>query len=764
MGFVGAWGAPANSSQPNSGGGAGGAPRATTGGNGSQLQAQNPAFGCGGGSGGCNAYSYPPGTQGFTYFQIGGYGGTGGGFCLIISRSIALLGGIVADGTAGQGGFYETDFGYARSTSSGGRGAGGSLFLISRINGAGSVSATSNAAAAGKIRVERGAVSSSPAAVSTGDGYFDNQTFSFLTTYNDGDQDGLDDYGEFLAGTSPVLKDTDGDGVPDGWEVRFGTNPIVADANADPDLDGLSNLREFYFGSNPKNADGDGDGVSDILELDVYGSNPLSTDTDGDGMDDAWEIANDLNPLVNDADEDRDLDGLTNNQEYDQRGGGYKANAANSLAGTAGDDHQSDYRRLNGEGWVRRRYDRNDRLISTERDNGLAQIYAYDGNSQKFRDVLTANFDADSDGLPDAWEFVNHLAYSGTSAADGVNGPLGDPDGDGFTNLAEWKANTDPNNAQSHPGTGSAAVGTPLVAAVGFTPTNWVMATGQLDGYGSDEVVVGADGVIGAASNFLSVLRGIGSSLESKQVSVGNIGVNSISVGTLNERAGNQVVIGTRAATGNGQIRNLGQTGASWVMDNTPVAESSAGSNAYVAGLTNGRPVSGLKVVGRTDTSVFCQDSLKGQWSAPGIVLPDMDGETIPSVIGPGSVAAWKRNHELHVATSTALSAGANAVRQSVNDNALLVTSEPVTYGEAAAHATSRNGSMVTIDSIAKNDFVRNNFGPGPLWLGLTKGYYAEASNPTSWTWKSGSSNPYRNWDVGQPVEIVFFPADNFFF
>ena len=42
------------------------------------------------------------------------------------------------------------------------------------------------------------------------------------------------------------------------------------------------------------------------------------TDTDGDGMHDSWENTFGLDPNVNDADEDPDLDGLTNLQEYEQ--------------------------------------------------------------------------------------------------------------------------------------------------------------------------------------------------------------------------------------------------------------------------------------------------------------------------------------------------------------------------------------------------------------------------------------------------------------
>ena len=42
----------------------------------------------------------------------------------------------------------------------------------------------------------------------------------------------------------------------------------------------------------------------------------VTDDTDGDGMPDAWEIAHGLNPNVNDAGLDADIDGMTNLQEY----------------------------------------------------------------------------------------------------------------------------------------------------------------------------------------------------------------------------------------------------------------------------------------------------------------------------------------------------------------------------------------------------------------------------------------------------------------
>jgi hypothetical protein len=80
--------------------------------------------------------------------------------------------------------------------------------------------------------------------------------------------------------------------------------------------------------------------------------------------------------------------------------------------------------------------------------------------------------DTDGDGLPDDWEFANGLDPNSSA---GDNGGAGDPDRDGFTNLQEFLAGTNPSDAQSRllltiqPGAGGIMLLFPAVAGHSYT-------------------------------------------------------------------------------------------------------------------------------------------------------------------------------------------------------------------------------------------------------------------------------------------------------
>ena len=223
----------------------------------------------------------------------------------------------------------------------------------------------------------------------------------------------------------PAL-DADGDGMPNGWESDNGLSPIDATgdngATGDPDGDTLDNLTEYNGGvdsTHPNKADTDDDGLNDNVETNtgVYvdagntGTNPLTTDYDGDGMPDGWEVANGLNPVVDDAAGDPDGDGLPNDEEL--------------AAGTDPQNPDTD-----GDGY----------------DDGAEDNYgSWASVTQTGTDPLDP--DSDADGILDGDENPDDTYVPGTTSATDPN--LSDTDGDGGNDRWEFLLGTDPSLANT---------------------------------------------------------------------------------------------------------------------------------------------------------------------------------------------------------------------------------------------------------------------------------------------------------------------------
>ena len=81
-------------------------------------------------------------------------------------------------------------------------------------------------------------------------------------------------------------------------------------------------------------------------------------------------------------------------------------------------------------------------LIEVQFDSGSLNLHA----SRVVNVILSGVVDSDGDGLADAWERDNRFDPADAS---GMNGSAGDPDFDGFSNLEEFVAGTNPRDSNS---------------------------------------------------------------------------------------------------------------------------------------------------------------------------------------------------------------------------------------------------------------------------------------------------------------------------
>lgn len=354
--------------------------------------------------------------------------------------------------------------------------------------------------------------------------------------------------------------------ISNGFGFTFSSNAVltVVSPTADEDRDGLNNADEIQLGTDPLKTDTDGDGFNDSLELFEHGTNPLSADTDGDGMPDKWETDNGLDPRLDDQDGDMDFDGLPNLQEFEKRDLGYRPNRADSFG-----DGQNDYERFTRGQTNRFYYDHNDRLIGAEYSSGIAMAYTYDGNDNLIRQTILSRA-GEINGLPVLWRHLNGLTNDASVFADS--------DGDDWTDYQEWEAGTNPGDPASIPGL-NANPGLRIASLqLPFTPTNFVVGVGQLDGLGAEELVIGADGDPGTYSNSLMVLTHNTAGWSSQSIDVGAFGITSIAAGQMTNRPGPGIYVGLHQAGGLGRILELVKRDGGWDANTVAISMNESAS------------------------------------------------------------------------------------------------------------------------------------------------------------------------------------------
>jgi hypothetical protein len=286
----------------------------------------------------------------------------------------------------------------------------------------------------------------------------DEETAKALpTTTSDGWTNG-DIHTYYAFGKSlPSCPDSDGDGLPDGLELgwRTASNPPT-DTTADTNLDGYTNFIGdidpplYAVVENAGTVPGVGSlSLGDDRSRQAAGSvtDPANPDTDGDGILDGVEDTNHNGWTDGDG---KSLPLAATIAQYATarpNAGDWPNNIIDSFetwiesspasADSDGDTLKDGYGEdKNGNGYI---------------DGDTNRNRVYDAG-EAWTETSPLKFDTDGDGLWDGWEVNNGLdpldngtlSYRTGGPGNPVNGPYGDPDADGKTNLQEYLAATNP--------------------------------------------------------------------------------------------------------------------------------------------------------------------------------------------------------------------------------------------------------------------------------------------------------------------------------